>query len=207
VGAVVLDVSVSLDGFATGPDARPGVPLGDGGVRLHEWMFADSGQRARREGAADIDQAVVAELFATTGAVVMGRRMFDLGVAEWGGTPFPVPCFVVTHHGREDLVTDNGTFHFFTDGAASALARARAAAGDKNVLVHSPNIARQLLRAGLVDEIHLHLVPILLGGGGRLFDGTEMAGLRFEPVALKQSARVAHLRYRVRPGPSAEGAD
>ncbi|QPP10202.1 dihydrofolate reductase [Streptomyces bathyalis] len=184
---VVLDVSVSLDGFTAGPNVREAEPMGDGGERLHEWM-AGSGP----EGA--IDAAVRREVDAAVGAAVIGRRTFDLGLGPWGGTPWPgVPSFVVTHRTREDLVGGNGgTFVF--DGMRTAVERAREAAGGKDVLVLGADVARQLLTAGLLDEVHIHLVPILLGGGTPLFAG-ERAQLAAEGRAV--SGAVTHLRFRV----------
>ena len=128
------------------------------------------------------------------GATVIGRRTFDLGLGPWGGTPWPgVPTFVVTHRTREDLLGDNGgTFAF--DGLEAAARRAKDAAGDKDVWVLGADVARQLLRAGLLDEVRIHLVPLLMGEGTRLFDG-EQAELipKGKPVA----GSVTHLRYRV----------
>ncbi len=199
--AVVLDISMSLDGFVTGPRPRAGVPLGEGGQRLHDWMFngaAGPGEPPGYGETADVNGAVARELFATTGAVLMGRRMFDLGVGPWGDTPFPVPCFVLTHQAHEDVVMASGTFTFFTTGLAATLDRAKAAADGKNVLAHSPDVAQQLLRAGLLDEIQLHLVPILLGAGRRLFDYTgEAASRELELTGVIEAPGVTHLHYRL----------
>lgn len=197
---VVLDISMSLDGFVTGPRPRPGVPLGEGGQRLHDWMFgghADPGGPTQHGETPDVNDAVARELFAATGAVLMGRRMFDLGVGPWGDTPFPVPCFVLTHRPHEDVVMASGTFTFITTGLTTALERAKASANGKNVLAHSPDVARQLLRAGLLDEIQLHLVPILLGAGGRLFDHTGETSRELELTGVIQAPDVTHLRYRL----------
>ncbi|MBC9730074.1 dihydrofolate reductase family protein [Streptomyces sp. TRM68367] len=185
---VVLDVSVSLDGFSAGPNVRAQEPMGDGGERLHEWMAGNG-----PDGGADI--GVRREVDASVGATVIGRRTFDLGLGPWGGTPWPgVPSFVVTHRTREDLRGDNGgTFAF--DGLESAARRAKDAAGHKDVLVLGAEVARQLLRAGLLDEVHLHLVPLLMGEGTPLFAG-EQADLIPEGEAVTGS--VTHLRYRIR---------
>jgi dihydrofolate reductase len=188
MSTVVLDVSMSLDGFTAGPNVGEEEPLGDGGERLHEWM-AGKGP----DGGVDI--GVRREVDATVGATVIGRRTFDLGVGPWGGTPWPgVPGFVVTHRTREDLLGDNGgTFAF--DGLEAAARRARDAAGDKDVLVLGADVARQLLSAGLLDEVRIHLVPLLMGEGTPLFAG-ERAELipQGKPIA----GAVTHLRYRVR---------
>lgn len=201
MAAVVLDMSVSLDGFVTGPNPREGLPLGEGGQRLHEWMFSgrtDPGEPPEQGERADVNAAVARELFATTGAVLMGRRIFDLGIGPWGDTPFPVPCFVLTHRPHEDLVMASGTFTFITTGLTAALDRAKAAAGGKNVLAHSPGVAQQLLRAGLLDEIQLHLVPILLGAGRHLFDHIDQASRDLELTGVIEAPGVTHLRYRLR---------
>ena len=138
------------------------------------------------------------ELFAATGAVVLGKRTFALGLEPWGGTPFPVPCFVLTHETRDDLVTATGTFAFVTDGIERAVHRAQAAAGDKDVLVMGgPTVARQAVRAGLVDEIRLHLVPVLFGAGTRLFDDLGTKHIELEPTEVVASPAATHLRFRV----------
>jgi dihydrofolate reductase len=184
---VVLDVSVSLDGFAAGPDVREDEPMGDGGERLHAWMAGNGPDGG-------VDLGVRREIDATVGATVIGRRTFDLGLGPWGGTPWPgVPSFVVTHRTRQDLPGGNGgTFAF--DGLESAARRARDAAGDKDVLVLGGDVARQLLGAGLLDEVRVHLVPLLLGEGTPLFAG-ERAEL--VPVGKPVAGTVTHLRYRV----------
>ncbi|MGW0737301.1 dihydrofolate reductase family protein [Streptomyces sp. NPDC002851] len=184
---VVLDVSVSLDGFTAGPNVRDEEPMGDGGERLHEWMAGEGPYGG-------VDIGVRREVDESVGATVIGRRTFDLGLGPWGGTPWPgVPSFVVTHRTREDLLGDNGgTFAF--DGLEPAVRRAKDAAGDKNVLVLGAHVARQLLSVGLLDELHIHLVPLLLGEGTPLFAG-ERAELipEGEPIA----GSVTHLRYRI----------
>lgn len=184
---VVLDVSMSLDGFTAGPNIGEAAPMGDGGERLHKWMAGNG-----PDGGADI--GVLKEVNATVGATVIGRRTFDLGLDPWGGTPWPgTPSFVVTHRIREDLLGDNGgTFAF--DGLEAAARRAKDAAGDKDVLVLGADVARQLLRAGLLDEVRIHLVPLLMGEGTPLFAG-ERAELI--PEGKPVAGSVTHLRYRV----------
>src|ERR1700742_4926970 len=155
MSTVVLDVAMSLDGFTTGPGVRQEEPMGDGGERLHEWMWtAGNGPDSEVDISFSPTNAIV-------GAALIGRRTFDLGVGNWGGTPWPgVPTFVVTHRTREDLVGDNGgTFAFC--GLEAAARRAKDAAGDKDVLVLGAHLAGQLLRAGLLDEARIHLVPLL----------------------------------------------
>ncbi|WP_309237794.1 dihydrofolate reductase family protein [Streptomyces albidus (ex Kaewkla and Franco 2022)] len=191
MGKVVLDVSVSVDGFTAGPNVRDAEPMGDGGESLHEWM---AGAGAGAGPAGEVDAAVRREVDAGVGATVIGRRTFDLGLGPWGGTPWPgVPSFVVTHRVRQDLLGDNGgTFAF--DGLEAAVRRAAKAAGEKNVIVLGADVARQLLSAGLLDEVRLHLVPVLLGGGTPLF-----AGERGELIAEGEpvAGTVTHLRFRV----------
>jgi dihydrofolate reductase len=179
---VVLDVSMSLDGFVTGPNVRETEPMGDGGELLHAWMAEDH----------EVDERMRRKVDASVGAVVIGRHTFDLGLGPWGGTPWPgVPSFVVTHRPRQDLRADNGgTFAF--GGLGDALRRAKEAAGDKDVFVLGADVARQLLGAGLLDEVWVHVVPLLLGGGTPLF-----AGERTELVPAESAAgTVAHLRLR-----------
>ena len=186
---VVLDVAMSLDGFTTGPNVRQDEPMGEGGDRLHEWMWTAGNER---DSELDIS---FSPMNALVGAAVVGRHTFDLGVGRWGGTPWPgVPTFVVTHRTREDLPGDNGgTFAF--DGLEAAVRRARDAAGDKDTLVLGAHVAGQLLRAGLLDEVRIHLVPLLLGNGTPLFAG-ERAELI--PEGKPVAGKATHLRYRVR---------
>ena len=201
MGKVVLDMSVSLDGIGAGPNPSEEDRMGVGGERLHAWHpFDDPEQESTASvpAAGEADTRVVRELFAATGAVVLGKRTFDLGLEPWGGTPFPVPCFVLTHEARDDLVTATGTFAFVTDGIERAVRRAQAAAGDKDVLVMGgPTVAQQAVRAGLVDELSIHLVPVLLGAGSRLFEHLAPEAIELERIALIASPRATHLRFRV----------
>jgi dihydrofolate reductase len=201
MGKVVLDMSVSLDGIGAGPNPSEEDRMGVGGERLHAWFpFHDPEQEstAGAPAGSEADARMVQELFTATGAVVLGKRTFDLGLEPWGGTPFPVPCFVLTHEARDDLVTATGTFAFVTDGIERAVRRAQAAAGDKNVLVMGgPTAAQQAVRAGLVDEIRLHIVPVLFGGGTRLFDDLGTKHIELEPTEVVASPAATHLRFRV----------
>ena len=199
---VVVDMSVSLDGYGAGPEASPAHPMGVGGERLHAWMPYYDAAQADAAGApaeSEVDGQMVQALFAAAqGAVVLGKRTFDLGLEPWGGTPFPAPCFVLTHEAREDLVTKNGTFAFVTDGIEQAVRRAQAAAGDKDVLVMGgPNVVQQAVRAGLVDEIVLHVAPVLLGAGARPLAQLGPEVIALERIALLASPRATHLRFRV----------
>ena len=201
MGKVKLDISMSLDGFITGPDDRPGQELGEGGEQLHEWVVAVAGWRKRHGlegGETGPDDDVVEEASANVGAIVMGRRMFDLGEPHWGDDPpFRVPVFVVTHRARDTVEKEGTTFTFVTEGVESALDQARAAAGDENISVAGgAETVQQLIAAGLVDEIQLHVVPLFLGGGRRLFDqlGKE---IELERMRVVDSPGVTHLKYRV----------
>jgi dihydrofolate reductase len=182
MGIVLSDMSMSLDGFVAGPNIGVANPMGEGGMRLHQWMFSGSPD----------DSA------GTVGAVVLGARTYDVGKGHWGGTPYPAPSFVLTHHAHEDLPVDHGTFHFVADGPQSAVKQAQAAAGDDNVVVMGADTTRQVLAAGLLDELHIHLVPVLLGGGTRLFEGVGAEHVELEQISNKESSDVTHLRYRAR---------
>jgi dihydrofolate reductase len=211
MGKVVADISMSLDGFVAGPNQRLDAPLGDGGMRLHEWVFRLAPWRERHgeqggEGGQDAD--VVAESIANLGAVVMGRNMFGGGDGPWGDEPwegwwgdeppYHAPVFVLTHHAREPLRKDGGTdFTFVTDGVESALEQAHAAAGGKDVMIAGgASAVQQYIAAGLLDEIQIHVAPILLGSGERLLDGLD-TGIEFEPIRVIDSPTVTHLKYRM----------
>ncbi|MFI2368400.1 dihydrofolate reductase family protein [Streptomyces sp. NPDC018833] len=201
---VVADISVSLDGFIAGPNDGPGNPLGDRGERLHEWAYpleSWRGMHGLDGGATGPDSEVMEETVLRAGAYVMGRRMFDLGEEPWGDTPpFHAPVFVVTHEEREPLVKPGGTtFTFVTGGIEEAVGRARRAAGEKDVvLAGGGQVIRGVLVAGLLDEIQLHLVPVLLGGGVRLFEAADgvTEAVEFETTRVIDSPTVTHLRLR-----------
>ncbi len=213
---LVLDLTTSLDGFVAGPNITLEKPLGEGGEHLHEWLFAAASWRDSHgggEGAAGQDSDVYAETTDSTGAVVMGRRMFSGGEGHWeddpngrgwwgDDPPFHKPVFVLTHHAREPLAMDGGTtFTFVTDGPDSALEQARAAAGGKDVLLAGgAEVASAFLKAGLLDVVQIHVAPLLLGGGVRLFDGVGPEDAGFELDRVISSPTVTHLRYRVTGG-------
>ncbi len=208
---VVSDITMSLDGFVAGPNPGPEHPLGEGGERLHEWAFALASFRERhgeKGGAKNANDDVVAESLRRTGAVVMGRRMFGGGEGPWDETwegwwgddpPFGVPVFVLTHHPRETLTKQGGTsFTFVTDGVESAVAQAREAAGDKDVLVAGgASAVQQSLNAGLVNELQVHIAPMLLRSGTRLFDNLGPEEIGIEKTRVIDSPLVTHLRFRV----------
>lgn len=205
MGKVVLDMSMSLDGIGAGPNPSEEDRMGVGGERLHAWFPFHDPEHEAPAGAAEneADARMVRELFAATGAIVLGKRTFELGLEPWGGTPFPAPCFVLTHEVRDDLPTTTGVFAFVTDGIERAVRRAQTAAGDKDVLVMGgPTVARQAVQAGLVDEIRLHVVPVLFGAGTRLFDDLGTKHIELERTELIASPAATHLRFRVvAPGP------
>jgi dihydrofolate reductase len=194
-------MSMSLDGFIAGPDIDVDRPMGDGGERLHQWLFqGDSDRAVAADGNSPdgVDTQVAREFSTATGAVVIGKRMFDVGVGLWGDTPFPVPSFVLTHEAREPLVMKSAVFTFVTDGIDSAVRQAQAVAGDKDVLVMGgAGIAQECLRAGILDEIQIQLVPVLLGAGTRLFDHLSPNHIELERTRLIESPHVTHLRFRV----------
>jgi dihydrofolate reductase len=201
MGKVSFDMSMSLDGFITGPSDSVERPLGEGGERLHQWVYGLASWRERHGlagGATDMDAEVLDEAFKNVGAVVMGKRMFDHGEGPRGDDPpFHAPVFVVSDEDRETLAKEGGTtFAFVTDGIESALQQAQAAAGGRDVsLAGGANVVQQCLTAGLVDEFQIHLVPVLLGGGVRLFD--HVTADQIELTRVIDSPGVTHLKFQV----------
>ena len=214
MGAVFLEISMSLDGFVAGPEPSLADPLGKGGEELHEWAFAARSWRAQHGlegGEAGVDNEMAEESASRSGATVMGRKMFSGGDGPWQSDPnadawwgddppFHHPVFVLTHHEREPVVKDGGTtFTFVTDGIESALRQAREAAGDRDVAIAGgADVAQQYLRAGMLDEMRIHVAPVLLGAGTRLFEDDMASALpRIERAKIVESPRAAHLTYRV----------
>jgi dihydrofolate reductase len=201
MGKVFADITTSLDGFVAGPNDGPEVPLGEGGERLHEWVFDLASWREPHGlagGKTNTDSEVLDEALGAAGAVVVGRRMFD-NARGWGDNPpFHMPVFVLTHEKREKEAKEGGTTFTFVDGVDSALEQAKAAAGEKDVSVGGgANVIQQYLRAGLLDEIQIHIAPLLLGGGVRLFEHLDGASVELERNRVVDSPSVTHLRYRV----------
>jgi dihydrofolate reductase len=198
---VVFDITTSLDGFVAGPNDGPEHPLGEGGEKLHEWVYGLASWRephGLEGGETGRDSDVLEEAMGNLGAVILGRRMFDLAQGWGDEPPFHAPVFVLTHEAREPLAKKGGTtFTFVNDGIESALRQAQAAAGGKDVgIAGGANTIQQYLSAGLVDEFQIHVAPLLLGGGVRLFDQAP-ADLELETTRVLESPRVTHLKYRV----------
>jgi len=191
---VTCDLTISLDGFVAGPKQSMAEPLGEGGELLHRWQFEEpEANAAEREG------------ILAAGAFIMGRHMYA-GPGEWAEEwrgwwgeepPYHAPVFVLTHQPREPVRMLGGTtFNFVTDGIESALGQAREAAGSKDVAIAGgAQTARQYLSAGLIDELRLHIAPMVLGAGERLLDGVE--NLTLEPTEVGGSRLVTHVRYRI----------
>ena len=209
---VRVHISVSADGYVAGPNQSEENPLGEGGESLHDWVVA---LRAWRElhgmegGEVNASNAVIEEAQANVGAEIMGRGKFGGGPDPWGDDPwrgwwgedppFHMPVFVLTHHEREPLTLSDTTFTFVTDGIESALKQARAAAAGKDVTIGGgADVINQYLAAGLIDELELHVVPLLLGGGARLFEGVG-PDLTLDQVRAVEAPGVTHLKYRLAP--------
>jgi dihydrofolate reductase len=209
MGLVTCQISISLDGFVAGPNQSIENPIGEGGMRLHDWVFATASWRRQQgeEGGADsADSEVLDEAIQGVGAYIMGRKMFGGGSGpwdeDWNGwwgdePPYHTPVFVLTHHPRQPLTMLGGTtFTFVTEGMASALQQAQAAAGGGVVsIAGGASTVRQFLAAGSLDELYLHIVPILLGAGERLLE--EVGNPVLEPVKVVSSPAVTHIKYRI----------
>jgi dihydrofolate reductase len=210
---LTLDISMSLDGFIAGPNRTVEQPLGEGGERLHEWIVGLASFRERHGmsgGERNADDDIVRETLDTAGAVLMGRRMFSGGEGPWeddpvadgwwgDDPPFKVPVFVLTHHPRETVAKQGGTsFIFVTDGLESALGQAREAARGKDVSVAGgASLVQQCIQAGFLDEMQIHLVPVFLGEGVRLFDQLRDGPGGLEVEGAIHSPAVTHIRYRL----------
>ncbi len=192
---LILDISMSLDGYATAANVRPEEPMGDGGQQLHEWAHGED----------ERGNAILAASNDRVGATIAGRRTYDLSIPWWGadgpGGAVRTPTYIVSH-GRPDDVPEGGVYTF-VDDPLEAVAQARAVAGDRDVDVFSPSIGQQLLRAGCVDEIRLHVAPMILGAGTRLFDNPGDEAVQLEMIETDMGSKATHLRYAV--SPRAEG--
>ncbi|HKA12125.1 MAG TPA: dihydrofolate reductase family protein [Candidatus Dormibacteraeota bacterium] len=207
---VTSHIAISLDGFVAGPNQSLENPIGEGGMRLHQWMFVTESwlaQEGREGGVRNADSEVLDEVVKNVGAYIMGRKMFGGGAGPWDTSwvgwwgddpPYHVPVFVLTHHPRAPLSMRGGTtFNFVTEGFESALRLARTAAGAKDVVVAGgASTIRQYLKAGLLDELYLHIVPVILGAGERLLQ--DVGDPTLEPVKVVDSPAVTHVKYRIR---------
>ena len=206
---VTCQISISLDGFVAGPNQSLDNPIGEGGLRLHEWVFATASWREQHGmtgGERSADSEVVAESVRNVGAYIMGRKMFGGGGGPWDkawkgwwgdNPPYHVPVFVLTHHPREPVPMQGGTtFHFVTTGVRSALEQAKAAAGDKDITIAGgAHAIQQVIAAGQLDELYLHIVPVLLGAGERLLEN--VGNPTIQPVNVIASPAVTHVKYRI----------
>jgi dihydrofolate reductase len=204
-----LSMAMSLDGFVAGPDQSESDPLGIGGEQLHEWLvplkaFRES--HGEEGGEVNASTPIAEGILGNTGATIMGRNMFGGGPGPWNDAwqgywgddpPYHHPVFVLTHHPRDPLEMEGGTtFHFVTNGIESALEQARAAAGDQDVsLGGGAAVVQQYLAAGLIDELLISVVPVLLGGGARLFDNVGDAKPKLAQVEAVEAPGVTHIRY------------
>ncbi len=193
MGKVIFEISMSLDGFIAGPKDgdQPDREL-EGLDLLHDWRF---GNQSPEEA-----EAYEVEKFKSMGAGIVGRRMLDLGIGPWGEIPtFHMPIFVLSHEAREPINKQGGTtYYFVTEGIESALQQAEEAAGGKDIIVlGGADVAQQYIKAGLLDELHIHLVPILLGEGIRLFENTGTEQIKLEQISVTEAPGVTHFRYRV----------
>jgi dihydrofolate reductase len=192
VSASVLYMSMSVDGYIAGPNDEPGNPGGDDFIRLHDWFVASDGEFTRPSGTAG---ELVDEINAT-GAVLAGRRTVEQ-VDHWGGDHHGVPVFVPSHRPPGPSVANYPLVTYVTDGIASAMAQAKAAAGDRNVLVHGAYTAQRALEAGVLDELQIHQIPVLFGAGRRLFEVLP-SRVELEIVRVIDTPEATHIRYRVR---------
>jgi dihydrofolate reductase len=212
MGKLRLSITMSLDGFVSGPEQSEQNPLGVGGMELHEWAFpleAFREMHGEEGGEVNASSAVVHERRANIGATVMGRNMFGGGAGAWGNDPwqgwwgddppYHHPVFVLTRYPREPLAMKGGTtFHFVPDGIESALAQARDAARGQDIwLAGGASVVNQYLAAGLVDEIDVSIAPVILGDGARLFEDLERGALNLTQIRAVDAPGVTHIKYQV----------
>ena len=202
MGKVTTGLTMSLDGFIAGPNDGPEHPLGEGGMRLFDWYSSGDTAYVVPSGGMTFEvSAQSAEMlrgaFSSIGAIVTGRRTFDI-TNGWGGRhPLDVPVFVLTHEAPEGWDYEGSPFTFVTDGVESAVEQAGKVAGEKDVAVGAASLVQQCLRAGLLDEVHVDLVPVLLGGGVRLFDNLGDDHVELERTGVIEAPDVTHLTFRV----------
>ena len=193
----VLYMSMALDGYIAGPNDKPGNPGGDDFMRLHEWygFASDAGPTAETTDTSDVGRQFLDEI-RETGAVLSGRNTVEQ-VDHWGGDHHGVPIFVPSHRPPGPSVASYPLVTYVTDGIASAMAQAKAAAGDRNVLVHGAYTAQRALEAGVLDELQIHQIPVLFGAGRRLFEELP-SRIELEIVRVIDTPQATHIRYRVR---------
>lgn len=201
MGKVTFNMTISLDGFVAGPNDSPENGLGDGGDALFNWYFSGDTDVYMSEGVPPLKVSkqsaeILKDGISTIGAGIWGRRTFDIAHA-WGGHPPGSPAFIVTHHVPQEWVKEGSPFIFVTDGVESAVRQARKAAGEKDVVICTASILQQCLNAGLVDEIHIDVAPLLLGQGVRLFDHLNSNPVQLECIRVVDAPGVTHLGYRV----------
>jgi dihydrofolate reductase len=198
---VTFNMTMSLDGFVAGPNDGPENGLGDGGEGLFTWYFSGDTEVLMSEGVPPLKVSkrsaeIMKEAISTIGAGIWGRRTFDIAHA-WGGNPPGSPAFIVTHHVPQEWVKKGSPFIFVTDGVESAIHQAKKAAGDKDVMICTPSILQQALKAGLVDEIHVDVAPMLIGGGVSLFSQLGIGPINLECIRAINEPHVIHLGFRV----------
>ena len=189
MGKVVYDISMSLDGFVSGPNVRLEAGLGDGGERLHDWGFNSTDPRNRE----------LVEGWVNTGAIIVGRTTYDLSIPHWGADgpigSARVPVVVLSHSVPKDVPA--GGVYTFVDSVEAAFEKAKQAAGEKDIGVQGPNTAQQFIKRGLIDEISIHLVPVLFGSGIRLFEHPDGEQVPLETTEVIETKEAIHLRFRV----------
>lgn len=203
MGKVATGLTMSLDGFIAAPNDGPEHPLGEGGMRLFDWYSSGDTEYTVPSGemtfmVSEQSAELLNEVFSSIGAIVTGRRTFDI-TNGWGGRhPLDVPVFVLTHNPPDDWGHEDAPFTFVTDGIESAVAQAKKeVAGEKTVAVGAASLAQQCLKAGLLDEVHIDLVPVLLGGGVRFFDNLGDSHIELERVSVIEAPDVTHMTFRV----------
>jgi dihydrofolate reductase len=201
MGKVIFNMTMSLDGFVAGPNDSPENGLGDGGEALFKWYFSGDTEVPISDGnmvlkVSEPSAKVLQDGFKQYGAGVWGRRTFDIAHG-WSGHPPGSPCFIVTHSVPQEWVYEGSPFTFITDGVESAVRQAQTAAGNKDVVICTASILQQCLNAGLMDEIHVDVAPLLLGKGVRLFDHLNLAPIELECMSVVGAPGVTHLSYRV----------
>lgn len=201
MGKVIFNMTTSLDGFVAGPNDSPEKGLGEGGDALFNWYFSGDTEVILSEGTPPLkisaqSAKILKDSVERLGAGVWGRRTFDIAHA-WGGHPPGSPAFIVTHHVPQEWIYEGSPFTFVTNGVESAVRQAKEAAGDKDVVICTASVLQQCLNAGLMDEIHLDVAPLLLGKGVRLFDHLDIDPIELERIRAVAAPGVTHMGFRV----------